>query len=389
MNQAVFESYLQHRFQRAGALTPGAKLEVIRTLQREAREHGRVPVSDTAVMTMPIQDPRVQAVLAGRPVTVGDVTVQTITRTRNFPQLAGFGGIGHPAEWPLWAKLVVLSLIVLLPLAFVGLFLSSRGGDSNLVATVTPSIEDTLVHTAVGGATPAPQFTPTATPTPTPTSLPLASIQPADEPLAPVSLEIAGQKFVLSEGQVDKQGLWKADKPSWLSGTLVRPIIAIPALQVPVEQLQSGNKLILRRRNGSTWRYIIESVLRLQRTQTEVMSQTKAGLVVVLLPPEEEGTRNVIVAAPMQERLNTPTPVHKSRRSNDVETSRAVVKDGPLRVRSGPGLQTPVLTTLEVGTWVYIRPQPVWSDGLVWVQVVEPIEGWVALRYLALSMPNP
>ena len=73
---ATFDSYLEFRFDRAQALTPGKKREMILEMLAEAQQ-GRVPVSRDKVAHLPTDNRSVQAVLAGEPVSMGESRVQS------------------------------------------------------------------------------------------------------------------------------------------------------------------------------------------------------------------------------------------------------------------------------------------------------------------------
>ena len=146
--------------------------------------------------------------------------------------------------------------------------------------------------------------------------------------------------------------------------------------------MEIGTEILLRRRNGDRIRYRVETVRTLNLTQVEVMRQQHVGLVIVLLPPEGGDERSVIIAAPLVEVLPTPTPG-----TVDVGGTIATVRQGPLRLRQAPGLSASVVAVLPVGARIQVDPQPLWNDGLYWVHVVAPLEGWVVSSYLVLSVP--
>ena len=62
--QIAFERYLTARFNRARAITPGDKKEVIAALRRELDEEGRVPLPNGPIKVDP-RHPIVKAALKG------------------------------------------------------------------------------------------------------------------------------------------------------------------------------------------------------------------------------------------------------------------------------------------------------------------------------------
>ena len=395
-----FDAYLKYRYNRANALTPGQQLEVVRQLRREAQEEGRVPLSETTTAVLPVHDPRVQAILRGEPITLGKAQISRPTNKLGERNM-------DIQSWPLWSKIVLLLAIPAIVFV-VGFFLlkpSNKSETAPVAMSETPTVTvPAIASTAVfsspgyGGQNASVTLVPTATPTPVPTPTPMAAVpenlHPASEPLGVTTVEIAGNRFVLSAAGVDSQGLWTPQGPEWLSGTLVRPVVAIPASMLDVGILRPGLPIVVRRRSGQTWTYTIDSVMEVARTQTEVIHQDRPGVVVVLVPPEPGEQRTVILGSPEFDVRPTPTPMPST--SSVPQKVRAVVTSGPLRLHTTPALSGTVKGLLKAGTVVYVIADgpPIMADGYSWVHVWVPdgsssgagTTGWVVERFL--SFPN-
>ncbi len=386
----VFDAYLKYRYEQAGALTPGQQLGVLRRLREEARQ-GKVPISEATTVVLPVTDTRVQAVLEGEPIVSGTTTASTSSRATSK--------VRDAQGWPLWAK--VLLLLAPLMIAFVGgivIFWPSAAKASKTSSTATiaataemagrgAGAEEAGVAQASGGlpAAAAPTSTPipptataTPTPTPTPTPLPLTNLHPAEDPLGVVSVEIMGAQIVLSAGEPDEQGLWNPQGTEWLVGTVVRPVVAVPAEMLDVSSLQPGAPVFIRRRSGQKWMYRVDGALQIRRGQIEIMDQDRPGLVIVLIPSHPDKKRVVILASPEFDVQPTPTP--------NVTQSVLKVQRGPLRLRSAPSLSSQVLRVLYPGaTLRLVEPKPAYGDGLSWLHVSTPdgIDGWVAASFVS------
>ncbi len=384
----IFEKYLKYRYELAGALTPGQQLEVVRRLRDEARS-GKVPVSESTTVVLPVHDPRVQAVLRGEPIVAGAASTTSVSSANGGMMNA----IRNAQEWPVWAKvLLMLAPLLLIVGAFIFLFSGSSAaasaseiaaseGETATLPSITPPA---LTSIAAGGSeettavAPTAMVLPTPTPTPTPTPLSVENLRPAESPLGVASLEILGMQILFSAGMPDEQGMWNPQGSEWLEGTMVRPVLAIPAEMLDVNSIQPGTPIVLRRRNGKVWTYHVDSVLLVKRSQIEAMYQDKPGLVVILVPSHPADSRTVILASPEFDIQPTPTPAPGS------PLPRARVRQGPLRLRETPSLAARVLRGLQPGEVVQLKGAPIFEEGLMWVEVVtaDGMTGWVAEEFL-------
>lgn len=295
----TFDRYIKQRFAAAGAITLGQKLEVVRTLRQEAQQ-GKVPVGTDQVARLPTDNQAVRAVLEGKPVSIGGTSVVTGKR-------GGLAGLSTPIKISL---LAAIPLVLLIPL--LAIKVKTRRGEitptpeaasltSTPFVTEIPSPTPTVMATATmtGTATSVP--TPTPTPTPFNVSLYLADdVAPGGND--PASVEFAGYSFVLSEGAVNKSGLWEPQGSEWLAGTEVRRVVAVPyapELATAVNRLKTGDELKLRLRSGEVVAYRVSDVKRIKRHQIEVLSEKLPSLVVMLYG-ERSGERTVAVAEAVQ-----------------------------------------------------------------------------------------
>jgi uncharacterized protein YgiM (DUF1202 family) len=58
------------------------------------------------------------------------------------------------------------------------------------------------------------------------------------------------------------------------------------------------------------------------------------------------------------------------------------VADGPLNLRSGPGLDYGIKEALATGTQLLVGDGPEWADNYTWVWVMDAPTGWVASNFL-------
>ncbi|MEW5891353.1 MAG: hypothetical protein AB1768_20515, partial [Pseudomonadota bacterium] len=157
-----FQEYLDFRMQKAGALTPGQKLDLIHALQEEARQ-GSVPTGGRSVTRLPVDHPVVQAVLRGEEVSLGEALIRRKADWRDL------------SAWPTSRKIMLLGGIVLL-IMLLGLGML-RGGrvqaeaeatpTATAIVTATPDWPATLTAVAVENAQQEPPPTPAPLPTAT------------------------------------------------------------------------------------------------------------------------------------------------------------------------------------------------------------------------------
>jgi hypothetical protein len=308
----VFEQYFRWQAGRAGAVTPGQMLDLVRELRKRAQEQGEFPLGPQTRGKLPPNDPMVKAVLAGEDVSVGGRrVVQKSTRP---------GGL----------RAVIALAAFLIPVVIAMFLLMARGrGRAQAAPTPTPlSLPPGLAASptapapvgAAATATSLPLFAagmPTATAIPTTTASGYAVVLGLEEAAAgandPASLEIAGNTFALGMGK-PQAGVWQpTGGAEWLAGTELRRVIAIPvtdALAAAVARLRAGDEIRLRLRSGEVVRYQVGDVVRVKRHQIEVLAGRNPSLVVVLYG-ERAGDRTVVIAEAVQEEafaVYTPVP---------------------------------------------------------------------------------
>ena len=178
----VFEQYFRWQAGRAGAVTPGQMLDLVRELRKRAQQ-GEFPLGPQTRGKLPPNDPMVKAVLAGEDVSVGGRrVVQKSTRP---------GGL----------RAVIALAAFLIPVAIAMFLLMARGrGRAQAAPTPTPlSLPPGLAASPTAPAPVRAAATPTATAIPTTTASGYAVVLGLEEAAAgandPASLEIAGNTF--------------------------------------------------------------------------------------------------------------------------------------------------------------------------------------------------
>lgn len=366
----TFETYLDHRFQKAGALTPGQKLEVIKQLEEEAQQQGRVPVGEKSVATVPIDHPAVQAVLRGEEVSLGAMTVKNRA-----------GGLNN---LPGWAKIGILVGIVVLPLLVGTLFIRS-GKAAEATPTPSPTLEPTL---------PPLPTEPPPTPLPPPTSTPALMLGmggPAENSRDPASIEIAAQLFIVGRGEVQEDGKWLPQSPEWLSGTEVRRVFAIPYENLAQASVETGDPIYVRTRGGQVLTYLVRDVVRLQANQIETFFSLRPSLLVTLpmVGGDVNSVERVVIfgEAQIEEVLMEVVPETRSP-SNPSANSTAPNSHtfGGTNLRDNPGLKSNVMIGMPANTPLYLSDSPpVTIDDVTWVYVLSPYGyGWVAKQMIAM-----
>ncbi|MEW5891418.1 MAG: hypothetical protein AB1768_20845, partial [Pseudomonadota bacterium] len=167
-----FQEYLDFRMQKAGALTPGQKLDLIHALQEEARQ-GSVPTGGRSVTRLPVDHPVVQAVLRGEEVSLGEALIRRKADWRDL------------SAWPTSRKIMLLGGIVLV-IVLLGLGML-RGGRVQAEAEATPT------PTAAASASPTPDW---------PATLTAVAVENAQQepPPTPAPLPTATAAFLLGQG---------------------------------------------------------------------------------------------------------------------------------------------------------------------------------------------
>lgn len=369
-DHSIFEKYLEHRYQKSGALTPGQKLEVLDLLEQEAREQGRVPVGERSVATVPVDNPAVQAVLRGEEVSLGAATV----KSRAQGMLEGL---------PTAAKIGILVGIVLLPLMLMQLF--SGGGKTEEEMPPTPEATLTLEPTPLPQPTDVP---PTPLPPPTAThAMTLGLGGPAESNRDPASIEIAGQLFIVARGEVNEEdGSWKPQGPEWLSGTEVRRVFAVPYEALMDADVASGDEIYVRTRGGHVLTYIVRDVVRLQANQIETFFSLRPSLVVAL-PLNSGDVNSVERVLIFGEAQIEDIQVQAAPMDSPASGQANAFTYGGTNLRNNPGLDSDVLIGMPANTPLYVNlsTPPVRVDDVDWVYVLSPYGyGWVAKQMVSI-----
>jgi hypothetical protein len=204
------------------------------------------------------------------------------------------------------------------------------GGGGDATPTPTATVATAAVHLPTMTLTPVPTTpvtpTPTATATSTPTPLPTETPTPATpkevevkpepvklEPGAviPVSLEVAGRYFAVVPTTLrDETWAYLPDptKISWLAGSYVNVVLGLPYaddnLDLVTATLTLSDTLTLRTSVGGANTYQVVERRSVGVYEIEALSQRQAGLTLVLLGGNEEGSdkRIIVWAVPIENR---------------------------------------------------------------------------------------
>jgi hypothetical protein len=379
----IFEKYLNYRYQKAGAVTPGQKLEVVRGVRADA-ERGQVPIDERAVATLDTSDPSVQAVLRGESVSMG---------IGNAPKRRKSAPGTHSDTR---RKVSILAAAFLVPfLFFFGWFVLRarsrvQAAGAEVAAQASPT-EDLMVmiamtQTKLAAPTALPEETATPTlavATPTSDSVLYAPVagEAAQALTNPASIEVGGRLFILQQGEVDKKsGLWHPRQPEWLQETELRKVFALPRSFLEDAGVVPGRHILVRLRNGELIDYVVSTILRIPLNQIEVLSSNRPS--VVILTIDESNGQD-----PQLERLviigEVPVPDQPQALTEPLPLSASVRDgvDGAARLRAEASLTGAVLELLPVDTVLSV-PYPlqrVEADALTWVYVHSALgSGWLA-----------
>ena len=370
MNDDVFERYLQYRFQQAGAVTAGQRLEVLNKIKEEARS-GMVPLDEHSVATLDLKDPSVQAVLRGESVSVGGRTLRPPKRFA-LPKATGTTG-----------KILILLAIFLIPILLGAFYIISKKSAATRNAALTATA---LVPTATITILPSPTLAITETPSVVPTAtlmqdqVQYSEGKAAEGPASPASIEIGGRRLVVLQGTIDKKsGVWVPKGVEWLEGTAVRKVFAIPMEMMVGASISIGDPISVRYRNGYTATYAVTDSAQVVVDQIEVLRSNKPSIAVLMYTGNlKDPYRTVIFGeiplAPEAKTSAQPTatmPVGL----------RAVTLSEGVRLRQSPALNSELIGGLAFGTEIYVITQipSVESNDIRWFYVQTPLgNGWVA-----------
>jgi len=381
VNDDIFERYLQYRFQQAGAVTAGQRLETLNTIKEEARS-GMVPLDEHSVATLDIKEPSVQAVLRGESVSVGGKTLRQPAKRFAMPSVSSTAG-----------KLLILLAIFLLPILLGVLYISSKKSAS----ARSLSVDQTATALMNPTATMAPPTAPTSANTETPTVIPTATLMrdqvqysegvAAEDPTSPASIEIGGRRLVVLLGEINKKsGVWEPKGVEWLQGTSVRKVFAIPMEMMTDAYISIGDPISVRYRNGYTATYAVTASENVVVDQIEILRSNKPSIAVLFYTGSiEDPYRTVIfgeIPLPPEARGSSaiqPTPTMEVGR-------RAVILTEGARLRQSPSLSSATIGGLVLGEEIYVITQipSVKSDDIMWsyVQTTQG-NGWIAENLIA------
>jgi hypothetical protein len=212
---------------------------------------------------------------------------------------------------------------------------------------------------------------------------------PAENSRDPVSVEIRGRVFVVSKGQVDKDGKWVPDGPQWLAGTEVRRVFAIPydALADIAGEIGAGETIYVRTRGGQVLKYRVRDTVKVMANQIESFFSLYPSIA-ISLPMQEGDVKSVERIVIFGEAEEDQATAESSAPSPSIMPNAYTAAD--VNLRDNPGLKSNVLIGLPRGTPLVIVSVPTVSvDGLTWVYVQSPYGfGWLASNYVKLAAPG-
>ncbi len=375
MNDEVFERYLQYRFQQAGAVTAGQRLDVLSEIKREARS-GMVPLDEHSVATLDVNEPSVQAVLRGESVSVGGKTLHPSAKRFAMPKINGTAG-----------KLLILLIIFLIPVLFGVLFIVSKKNaaakDLSAEQTATALALPTPTVEIFSTSTLAVTETPTAAPTETLVAdwVQYSSGKAAEDPTSPASIEIGGRRLVVLQGEVDRNsGVWELSGVEWLQGTSVRKVFAVPMEMMDGASISIGDPISVRYRNGYTATYAVTASENVVVDQIEILRSNKPSIAILFYTGNmDDPYRTVIfgeIPLPPEARAGSSQPT-----ATMTVGLRAIVLSEGARLRLSPSLKSELVGGLAFGSEIYVITQIpfVESDGIRWFYVQTPLgNGWIA-----------
>ncbi len=373
MNDDVFERYLQYRFQQAGAVTAGQRLEVLNKIKEEARS-GMVPLDEHSVATLDLKDPSVQAVLRGESVSVGGRTLRP-TKRFALPKATGTTG-----------KILILLAIFLIPILLGFLYITLKKSAATRSAANAALTATALVPTATVTLEPSPTLAVTETPSVVPTAtlmqdqVQYSEGKAAEGPASPASIEIGGRRLVVLQGTIDKKsGVWVPSGVEWLEGTAVRKVFAIPMEMMVGASISIGDPISVRYRNGYTATYAVTDSAQVVVDQIEVLRSNKPSIAVLMYTGNLEDPYRTVIFGEI------PLPPEAKTSAQPTPTMpvglRAVTLSEGVRLRQSPALNGELINGLPFGTEIYVITQipSVVSNDIRWFYVQTPFgNGWVA-----------
>ena len=377
MNDEVFERYMQYRFQQAGAITAGQRLEVLNKIKDEAR-NGMVPLDEHSVATLDLNDPSVQAVLRGESVSVGGRTLKPAKRFA-MPSVTGTAG-----------KILILLAIFFIPLLIGLVYLGSKksadakADAASAALTATASVPTPAPVEPTQAIIEAP--TVVSTPTLMPDQVQYSEGNAAEGPASPASIEIGGRRLVVLQGTIDrKSGIWQPSGVEWLEGTSVRKVFAIPVELMAGAAISVGDPISVRYRNGYTATYAVTGSSQVVVDQIEILRSNKPSIAILMYTGNlEDPYRSVVfgeIPLPPEARISAlPTPTQ-------TVGLRAVTLAEGVRLRQSPTLSGGTVAALAFGSEIYVITQipAVQANDLTWFYVQTSLgNGWIAQNLFTL-----
>lgn len=343
----IFNAYFQELCKRSDAFTPAAQVALLDELYERAVTAGQVPIAVDKTAQVPPNDPRVQAIIAGREVSVAGHSLEDNSLSGRMSALP-------PAQ-----KFAVLAGMLLGVLVVVIGLLALRSRSQASAAAVTP-LPTFAAFTETATPTDEPED---GEPTATPYSVVLDSAKVPEGDYDPVSIEFSGQTFILRLSQMG-DGVWSPGVAEWLKDTALRRVVAVPFSQQvgeAVARMTYADPIYLRLNSGEVVEYRLVEILRLKRHQIEVFSEPRPSLVVIL-HGERAAERWALIADAVQGGqvgLATETPIPTAVGPSATPTRTPAPTKTATPTQTATATQTPTATLSPTPDLGFIPPAPV------------------------------
>ena len=331
----IFEKFFDNLANHRGAFSVGDKLALLDQLYEEAVQKGSVPASLTQMAHVNPESPHVQAIIAGREVSLGSANITSQRSLRNR-----MANLGNRVKAVIMVGMLLLA--VGLPILLTRVLGAGRADAPTPTAFSMAQV--TLTENPTGTSTPASVIW--GQPTATSYALVLDPAEVAQGVNDPVSVEFGGIAFALRESSLE-ESTWRPAVAEWLSGTELRRALTVPynyEVGHVVAGLRYYDPIRLRLNSGEVVTYRLVDIQRVKRHQIEVLTDPSPSLVIVL-HSERSNERYALVSIAEQGNLPpTATPTATVLPSETLTPTSSATYDPRTPGVSGTPTSTPTPT---------------------------------------------